>query len=1146
MNRKNLITTLRRSGFLVKNVAFFFSFLFFSFIKNSQAQITCADYDHVSFEINSATSLNPCFEDRYVCYFKDNLQSSGPAFDAHQLLIELKISGDGVFNQVEMLQALQNLTPPTLNFQYGTDFPDEQTFQLVAYCSANPWEVPFGNLNNPMMEAIVTTQPGGTYSIQSTVKTWVSPATGCNTECTLSSGFIGPTPTSPPACSNLSLELKIDGYTPVNGVYTIDPHEEVTARLTLTNTGTAPTDISDFDLKLSLDDLHGTLPLPAPNSPDWVEFFIEATQPAGEPAYETHGSPFHYFQYGTLNETTLQPNVPVQMMVFSIAPPEELENILGELFAQVEYARILDGNGNCCELDASNINFTVEFPGILPCDPNKEIKFSMEPASGFDDCETGFNIATTLTDGLGGTIPSIDLDELQLEFTTISTENLEMLEITGGPAGVSIAFDCTSGDCPNGVNAPVCQTCTATLIYQDDMPLTLSNGDTWTVVFRGSDGTAIEMVDFVSASVLITGATESCVPVTEEGGVAQVLPLANTCHHCLDYSVFIGPYGGNQILQNCQEGFSVYLNAPALGSSVTGIMVGLDFQNPGGLTVTATGNGSFCYPFYNTCPPVPGNCVAVNGNNITYSLCLAGIGLPNPPVRLFDVVVAGDGCLTDMIFNMQTMIHPTGGDPCIPMDVSVPSPHEVCITNCQPSEFLFSGNISAFDNNEVNYDVEVPIEPPGIGVLGNVDAGIYILGGGETPDGICDDLTETLPPPAGVDCNGQYEATVPCINSNTFTIKPKKNTKLLNGVTTFDLVLITKHIIGVQLLGSPYKIIAADANKSNSVTTFDIVELRKLILFIITELPNHNTSWRFVDADYQFPDPADPWSEPFPEVKNITFTGQNNTATNLDFIAIKVGDVNGSAKCDDDLVFAPSAVDDRSTGVKLLANTSALASSSGTVDIGFGVNSETPLAAWQFGLCFDPAFLQFEEAIPETDLDGMTVANFGATEAAGGRLRVIWYDPYGGTNSFGGRRNFRLRFRVLRPINGASKVLWLDDEVLQSKAYEEDGTARTVTLETTETGLAGYAPPATNELYVEALPNPFGNEVKFVVQATREEDFELSVFDVHGRLVARRTGKTGLGQVFIRFDSTGSWGSGVFTYRVRSASQSVTGKVIKQ
>ncbi|MEZ4931408.1 MAG: hypothetical protein R2788_04655 [Saprospiraceae bacterium] len=61
----------------------------------------------------------------------------------------------------------------------------------------------------------------------------------------------------------------------------------------------------------------------------------------------------------------------------------------------------------------------------------------------------------------------------------------------------------------------------------------------------------------------------------------------------------------------------------------------------------------------------------------------------------------------------------------------------------------------------------------------------------------------------------------------------------------------------VELLDSPYKMIAADANKSNSITTFDLVQIRKLILFINTDLPN-NTSWRFVDKAYAFSNPAEP------------------------------------------------------------------------------------------------------------------------------------------------------------------------------------------------------------------------------------------------------------------------------------------------
>jgi hypothetical protein len=63
-----------------------------------------------------------------------------------------------------------------------------------------------------------------------------------------------------------------------------------------------------------------------------------------------------------------------------------------------------------------------------------------------------------------------------------------------------------------------------------------------------------------------------------------------------------------------------------------------------------------------------------------------------------------------------------------------------------------------------------------------------------------------------------------------------KDNDPLNGVSTFDLVLINKHILGLEPLNSPYKMIAADANNSRSITTFDIVELRKLILGIYTEL----------------------------------------------------------------------------------------------------------------------------------------------------------------------------------------------------------------------------------------------------------------------------------------------------------------------
>ena len=126
------------------------------------------------------------------------------------------------------------------------------------------------------------------------------------------------------------------------------------------------------------------------------------------------------------------------------------------------------------------------------------------------------------------------------------------------------------------------------------------------------------------------------------------------------------------------------------------------------------------------------------------------------------------------------------------------------------------------------------------------------------------------------------------------TITPEKDAGYLGGYTenisTQDLVLISRHILGVQPLGSPYKLIAADVNNSRRVTTLDLIALRRLLLGIDIEFED-NTSWRFIRLDYTFPEPANPWAELFPEridINGLPATG----AADLDFIAVKVGDVS--------------------------------------------------------------------------------------------------------------------------------------------------------------------------------------------------------------------------------------------------------------
>ncbi len=66
-----------------------------------------------------------------------------------------------------------------------------------------------------------------------------------------------------------------------------------------------------------------------------------------------------------------------------------------------------------------------------------------------------------------------------------------------------------------------------------------------------------------------------------------------------------------------------------------------------------------------------------------------------------------------------------------------------------------------------------------------------------------------------------------------------------DGVRTSDLVAISRHILMVEPLNSPYQYLAADVNYNGKVSTSDLIELKKLILFNIDTLGLVN-NWRFV------------------------------------------------------------------------------------------------------------------------------------------------------------------------------------------------------------------------------------------------------------------------------------------------------------
>jgi len=125
---------------------------------------------------------------------------------------------------------------------------------------------------------------------------------------------------------------------------------------------------------------------------------------------------------------------------------------------------------------------------------------------------------------------------------------------------------------------------------------------------------------------------------------------------------------------------------------------------------------------------------------------------------------------------------------------------------------------------------------------------------------------------------------------NSYTVKPKKNKDIRNGVSTIDMILMNKFILGLETL-SPYQMIAADINNNYKVSTADMVELRKVLLGINDSFPN-NSSWKFIPKSFNFPNINNPFQSTIPD--QVSISPLNSNMNQADFVGVKIGDLNNN------------------------------------------------------------------------------------------------------------------------------------------------------------------------------------------------------------------------------------------------------------
>ncbi len=355
-----------------------------------------------------------------------------------------------------------------------------------------------------------------------------------------------------------------------------------------------------------------------------------------------------------------------------------------------------------------------------------------------------------------------------------------------------------------------------------------------------------------------------------------------------------------------------------------------------------------------------------------------------------------------------------------------------------------------------------------------------------------------------------------------FELSAANNENTKEGVTTLDLVLIQRHILGIAVLDSPYKVIAADVNGNGKVSAVDLLQLRKLILGLYpgNKLPE-NTSWRYVNSSFEFSDALNP----FPFTEKINVSNLNHAMYNQNFIGVKTGDVNGSISA----LLNGSAQVRSAQNFNVVADNKTITKGS-VVSVDFTVEDAISLYGMQFGVEFNSEMMNYNKI--SSDALEISEANVNAEN---GLLSISWNEI--DLKSFDkGEVLFSIEFTS--NTNGKiADYVSLNDQVLTSEVYNEK-------LEIRDAKLNFRSVISDKFVLLQNEPNPFATNTSISFELPEEGIANLKVYDVTGKVVLERNEGfvKGLNTIVIKKSDIGT--SGIMYYQLTFGNDSATRKMI--
>lgn len=357
------------------------------------------------------------------------------------------------------------------------------------------------------------------------------------------------------------------------------------------------------------------------------------------------------------------------------------------------------------------------------------------------------------------------------------------------------------------------------------------------------------------------------------------------------------------------------------------------------------------------------------------------------------------------------------------------------------------------------------------------------------------------------------------------------------GVSTFDMVMISKNVLGIQPLSYPFGFVAGDVTNSMTVNVADITEIRKCLLGIQANFGiNSVPAWWYIRESYSFPS-INMFNNDF-QSENSSPVPSNGQGDYGVFYAVKTGDVNFSCNCTGS---RPERSSERISAISILSiNRDTIRREGNRVQVPVTLKSSIGLVAIQAGLRFDVSNLRFVQAIPGT-ATGIGSRHLGTMQAEKGELRFAWSSEDGGeTLLTNGAQLFTLEFELAAGREWPrAPWLWVADDILESVVYDAagDGVEIPLRLEWQEgSGEAGA-------LGLAVTPNPFSGPATVYVYAPRECTALLLLSDANGKVHLRQTLLLKTGENPVPLQAAIS--PGVYFLSVEGAEQRLIRRIVK-